>query len=443
MSRPVDLGRGLADYAERALLGVLINDPTRVGALSRHFTDAQFASSKHAATFRALRDLPAPPPTWDGFTAVQRADWVLAHSPDLIETVDHGYLTTLIAAAPPGPGQPEVYSHLVVDAAIRRELSESGVQVSQAAAATPQVAALLAVVDTAFTDILAATQRWEQVIGNRSIRAGLDDPDPLAEARRSRAAPPVLAGPPPADHEIRAAEEQVLGAVMVDPAFAATVLDRLDPVDFADRELAAAWRAATDIHADAATTMRRVDPVLVAWTQPANAPAYGPGAGIERLNRLAAAAATPAAAAERDHAVDLVMRGSLARLSATAATEIRALTGQPALQPPQILDRARTIYGGVQDHAQRLIGTTSPDKTMASAAYLAEAVDSTPSTSRLADLRGQASALLTATLAGTHSSGPATDPAPLEDGHRGTLTGRLDLDSGPDYEMDTDAEPDF
>jgi hypothetical protein len=185
------------------------------------------------------------------------------------------------------------------------------------------------------------------------------------------------------------------------------------------------------VHAEAATTGWHVDPVTVAWAQQRHAAEHGGGAPPHRLHALTATAEP----AQLDTALDLVMRSSLARMSAQAAEQAQQLAQRADLTPEQLLADTRDTYAAVQIAAVRMTGPAGTAHQLAVHAHRSTTarVDSAPTTANLTALRDRTAGLL-----------DLLDP-PADNAHPNpgsTLSARLDLDHTAEATLDEEVTPD-
>lgn len=269
------------------------------------------------------------------------------------------YLHTLMATASQVRGrQPETYALYVAEAAVRRDVERSGMRVAQVSSASLELGALIAAVDTALDHVEALQQRWSAVTEDRTFATGLSagggpvevprvDPDSIASGLD-------LFSPAPDEQTLVAAEESLLGRVLTDPTALGSLIYRLLPEDFADRELGNSYRAAVEVYSASRTGGPQVDSVTVAWEQQRHTVQHGPGAPPERLLAL-----PDRYMGSPEYVVDMVLRGRLARLTADAAEAVQRAAQHPGLQPADVLHTSRLAYQAVRATADRMNGQAS------------------------------------------------------------------------------------
>jgi replicative DNA helicase len=423
------------EFAERALLGLLVGAPERISEVGPHLAGTDFTDPRCGVLYTLIRDHMASP-TRRGESRSELASGTLAAIwPELDHNFTADEVDALMAAAPPpGRGQPAVYAELVMEASIRRQITALGYEAARLSAQTPPVAELVAAQETITAHLDSAQQRWEAITATSDlVRALTTEPDADGGVERDLFGRPVLptpATPAPSPQQVHAAQEQVIGGVLRHPGVADALLGRLEPTDFLDPQLGNALDAAQQVHAQAAVTGRQVDPVTVAWALQTLPDDRGPTPPPEYLHDLA----TTAEPNHLDSAVDLVMRASLAKLTAQAAATAQHAAQQPAMAPGDVLAAARSAYQTVDTAAHRLTGRTSTDYQLGVLDNRAATADPVRSTADLAGLRSRSTALLQQTTAGPAGSDTTGLPG---------ISSRLDAVESPDVhqEVHRDAGP--
>jgi replicative DNA helicase len=383
-----------AEFAEVALLGSLLNEPARIVEVEQ-LHDSDFGLPEHGVIFRHLRRLVADPPregqslqahraavgarlTATAGLAPGRIDDVqakadqhavpgvtpmavyasiaaageLGHGSRAISAVS---LHNLMAAAP-SPAQPRVYAALVGEAALRRWVHRMGMRVEQAAEGAPDLRQLLNEVELASAELDDAQHRWEVLTGQ-----AVEHDSPVVDA-------PLAAGSPAADptapmildegelietpdpQAVHDAELAVIGNVLNSPQLLDEVSELLVDRDFADSRLGDTYAAAVAVHAGSLGRGVRVDTATVLWEQQRQGPQGREGLPDDELRALAATAfvGTP------EYHVDLVLRGSLARLTANAAAAVQAAAQHPGLTVGDMLHTSRMVLAAVEVTGQRM-----------------------------------------------------------------------------------------
>jgi replicative DNA helicase len=419
------------EFAERALLGVLLLHPAQVMEIAGWLRPDDFRTPANGVIYRNMRNMVnealhrtaialATRGQPDGVTAVptERSDVPGVTPVTLFDRISRStelgdrsitapYLHTLLATAPvTGAVQPAAYAQMVLEAAIRREVERSGLRVAQAAGSPGmELGALLATVNSALQAIDTAQHRSDtatvpsDVSPSAVSRLGRASRPRLIDSTHTETSLDLVATAPDRD-EIAAAEQTVLGIVLARPDAMAGVVDRLDPDDFADRELGNAFRAAIDVHASAHMTGRQVDPVTVAWQQQRQSAQHGPGIPVERLIRIT----HDRSVGDLDFAVDVVMRARLTRLAAHAADAVQQAAQHPGLQPADLLHSIRLAYQAIHATADRMTGTPVVSVSARLNPAPADEPDQDRATGRLLHMRQRAGHLI------DRLNGQPTDP---------------------------------
>ena len=332
------------DFAERALLGTLLHEPGRIRELD--WLDAEdFYSPAHQQVFSAVGELVAehdtaaggppaePRATVDGVDAIavwQRAQARAEHAAGQHPTLTAPGMHSLMQAAPPAhSAQPAVYGQMVLESSVRRQIAQDGLRVGQASTST-ELATMLDEVGQAVQHLEAVEQRWHHT----SPQAGLGE---LAAAAET-----LLRDPPTAEQRVEA--EHALVEHVLDRPDLLDELPELDAGDFADPAVAGTLQAAAEIHADPAGP--RVDPVTVAWQQQ-----RGGHVGLSPEQLMTAGGQTPVG--DPQHYAEVVLRGSLASRTSSAAEAVQRAAQEPTLQPEAVLETARAAWQDVQRTAER------------------------------------------------------------------------------------------
>lgn len=333
------------DFAEKALLGTLLHEPGRVRELD-WLAAEDFYNPGHQQVFAAVGDLVAeadsaaggppaePESVVEGvgpvavWQRVQRdAEFAAGQHPALTAPGLHSLMQT---APPAHSAQPAVYGHMVLESSVRREIAQDGMRVGQASANSTQLATMLDEVGQALDHLQAVEQRWH----NTNPEADRTDLGAAAAALRPEA---------PTAEQRTEAEHALVEHVLARPALL-NELPNLEQGDFADPAAAASLHAAAAVHAD--PDGPRVDPVTVAWQQQR--------AGQNGLSPQQLASATQySPAGDPQHYAEVVLRGSLASRSNTAAETVQRVAQDPTLQPEAVLETARAAWSDVQRTAHR------------------------------------------------------------------------------------------
>lgn len=248
-------------------------------------------------------------------------------------------LHTLIATAPPvHRTQPESWALIVVEASIRRQVAQAGMRVGQAAESS-ELTSVLRAVDGAVTEVDSARHRWENLLWQRF------SPEPPSHERLVRNDDQRIDIPDP--DTVHSAEYGLVEHALAQPRVLDDLAERIQPSDFANQELGNTWRAAVAVHA---TDDRRVDPITVAWELQRQEPEHGPGLPVDTLATLGQT--IPLGNAE--HCAEVMLRGSLSRLTRHAAEVVTHAAQQPGLQPGDVLHTSSLALEAVTHTARRL-----------------------------------------------------------------------------------------
>jgi replicative DNA helicase len=428
------------ELAERYLLGVLLWNPERIADVGPHLANTDFADMRHAAIFTVITEHLAG----RAYQLAQaRAARPQAHQwasvlmeivPEFADYISTAELGTYRALVPAGGGQPDVYAELVMEASIRRQITALGYEAARLSAQTPQLDELFAAHDTINAHLASVEQRWEAIAQTRDVvRVLTTEPAPGDGGDLDLFGRPVLPAPTtpaPSPEDVHAAQEQVIGGILRNSGVADTLLGRLEPNDFLNEALSNALVGAKQVHAQAAVTGRQVDPVTVAWALQTLPEGPGPTPSPEYLHELA----HDAELNDLDGAVDLVMRASLAKLTAQAAATAQDAAQHAAMAPADVLATTRSAYQAVDTAARRMTGRMSTDYQLDVLANRAAPVEPTRTTADLTNLRTRSTTLL---------QQATTSPSPPDTVLYPGLGARLDGMESPAVpdERHPDAEP--
>ena len=247
--------------AEQATLGSLLYLPQAVDDVGRWLRSGDFADPWHAQVYRLIREHHAAGHPLDA-TALgsemlrelgpRRANLVGVHD--------------LLAAAPTRP-DPAVYSRMVLDAGLRREIAGLGVLLRAGALQSAQTGGPAPVVNSsALVDaaLNSCSARWAQAIGNPGpadetpvrLRPALHNADLRLGADKYLRVHP--ARDPAAEQEHEAA---LVGALIAHPAAIGEVARWLPPGHIS----APAWRTVYTATVELAELGQPVDLATVAW----------------------------------------------------------------------------------------------------------------------------------------------------------------------------------
>jgi len=267
-----------AEFVEKALLGAVLNEPTRREDVPWLEVD-DFTNPLCRALWRHLQTGAAPDLT-------APVDYVTL-SEALRRTFDlHPRLTApsqiaeLQIQAPIRP-DPAAYGQIIVEVAIRNQLTGLGLKIGTTASqnAPPSHAQLLATIEA----IAQLRQRWEHT-----------QPPPSAFSVRDSEGSHRALRPQPADRghyglqsapsrDLAAAETAVVKSAVHDSprGSRSLLLARLRPSDFSQPKFATTFQAVQHL----ASTGRHVDEITVAWELTRDMNDQGPGLDLNELRR--------------------------------------------------------------------------------------------------------------------------------------------------------------
>lgn len=350
------------DFSERALLGHMLSNPGEIRALRPILTATDFYRAPHQQVWTAIDALvaehdqahPSAPheqtvPGVDALTVWQRlqdtAEHGVRHHPGLAAAGLH----TLMETAPPAPAaQPRAYALMVLESSVRRQVKETGMRIGHVAETSPDLDSLLAQVDQALAGVDEAQQRWETALH------GPEEAQAAGDARASRVVLADAEAVRPDPEAIERAEYALMEGALTtpglldDPRGAAIV----EPADFADPQLGAAWRAAVTVHSEQATTGVAIDAVTVAWAQQRLAPQHGDGLDSDQLAQMGRNVSLGSAAVH--NAAETVLRGSVQRMTAAAAHSVHEAAMHPGMAPSDVLHTSHQVLEAVNVSARRI-----------------------------------------------------------------------------------------
>jgi replicative DNA helicase len=347
------------EFAERALLGSLMCDPSPLPEMEAWLAPEDFKDFAHGVIYRHLQEMSGQ----QEINPVDLHKHVIGSGEPGTHAISAPYMHTLMATAPPpSQARPERYALMIVEASIRRDVEQGGLRVGQYVDEGADMTAMLDAVETALDGIKQAQHRWETLTEKpRSIQQILNPEAPTSTpaAERGDTEVTVLAEPPD-DEQVAAAEADVVGGVLQNPATLDALASRLLPDDFTDPALATTYRTAADLRGRG----EHVDPVTVAWEQQRHAAEHGPGLHPDTMLSLTGSGP----AADPRYQAEVVMRGSLARLTRSAAETVREAAQHPGLAPTEMLRTSQLAYESVHTAAARM--TSGPENTAARLACL-------------------------------------------------------------------------
>ncbi len=348
------------EFAERALLGVVLQEPSHIRPMREWLAAEDFRAPAHqrlwstmdsmvtdadARSDRSLTDV-NPVTVLHHVHEPEAGDW--RGELDDAAAERSGVLTgpglhTLIATAPaPSQAQPEAYGAIVLEASIRRQVAAAGMRVGQTATGHADLDEMLTSVDQALTQVQEAAARW--------------DVTERASSEANTATAVLASGHAPDENAVYDAEYGLVSEVLTNPSVLNELASSVQPDDFADAELGATYRAAVAVHHEHAAGGPAVDPITVAWQQQRQQVAqHGPGLETTTLADIAHRSAPlgPAAAAS---CASTVLHGSVARRAAAAAETVQQAAQHPSMRPHEVLSACTAALHTVRDAARRAQG---------------------------------------------------------------------------------------
>jgi replicative DNA helicase len=361
------------DLAERALIGALLADPSRVRDVRDWLRPSDVHEPKARAIYQTLTELHRHGRT----VTIRELPLVIAADDGAHPTVTAQDLHAYVQATPAASQQlgtqhlrsnHVIYARRVLEAAARRIVAIAGSRIQEATEHcrdNPHLGA------GDITATLAQTQQRLAALGQRLrhaqgspgslITAALGGPthDTPVQKRDGIEPAGIWPGAPSGPLTIRAvleAERELLTSCLTNPALHAELAGWLTPTDFSRPEHAATW-AAFNALAQAGTP---IDYVTLAWQCQRHNPDYNSlGLSADQLATMARhPPGSPGAA------VATVAHAALLRHTDAARQQVQAIAEDRAADALTVVSAAEKAYRAVGEHARRLYGTTpSPIST--------------------------------------------------------------------------------
>jgi replicative DNA helicase len=356
------------DLAERALIGALLADPSRVRDVRDWLRPSDIHHPKARAIYQTLTESHRHGRT----VTIRELPLVIAADDGTHPTITAQDLHAYVQATPAASQQlgtqhirsnHVVYARRVLEAAVRRIVAIAGSRIQEAAEHSREYPDLGA---GALAATLAHTQQRLQVLGER-LRHAQGSPGSLITAALGGPIPDTLpadellpepAGiqsgpgtPPLTTRAVIEAEREVLTACLTDPSTRAALLGWLTPEDFCRPEHAATWAA----YATLTKAGTPIDYVTLAWQCERHHPDYdSPGLPADQLTTMARH--TPALPGP---AVRTIAHASLLRHTDTTREHVQAIANDRTTDALTVVSAAADAYREVEHHARRLSGTTT------------------------------------------------------------------------------------
>ncbi|WP_051966945.1 DnaB-like helicase N-terminal domain-containing protein [Kitasatospora mediocidica] len=316
---------------EQAVLGAVLLDPAQLDRLS-WLTPADFYRPAHQALFAAMRTINAkerPTREADGTVPMSWLTGTVTEAGHHVRGLSASYAHTLIAACP-RPKNAPVYGRMVLEGAIHRTVTEHAVRLEHVARVDAEQQQVDGVLHHA--DVLAG------VLGDLARRWGTE-PRPLAPA--PTAAGLAQATPSPVT-PAQAEDEQFLLAVLVSqPAAMAEVYDWLRPGDFAEPGNGQVYRCLGALHHRG----EPIDEVTALWEIQRRGLLTNGTLSHEQLDSVFGGPGAGSA----EWLGDRVIRSSVVRTAAGAASTIRSLAENEAMAPGRLIGQALHALGPLDE----------------------------------------------------------------------------------------------
>jgi len=268
-----------AEYVEKALLGTLLNDPSRRADVP--WIEVSDFTNPLCRALWAHLEKGSPPDFSHPIDYVELSD-VLHDETDLHPRLTApSEIAALQVHAPADPHAP-AYGRILVEVAIRNQILAIGLKLgSEAKRHPPQKRASPSAAIEALKEL---TNRWQHTGPPNPISlTGLARAVNESRLPELEAAPTDNSGTEPPDRDLAAAETAILGSVLHDnpQGSRARLVALIDPCDFSDP------KAVATFHAIRQLTHRgeHVDEITVLWQQTRNQSDWGPCLQLAELTR--------------------------------------------------------------------------------------------------------------------------------------------------------------
>lgn len=338
--------------AERAALGALLLDPTPVPTISVWLRASDFTDPWHREVYKALRELRAGAgdcgPTEVGRHLLGRLGPTRADLPRVV---------ALLKAVPAAP-DPRVYAVMVLEAAIREEITGLGVLLragAVAAAGDGRAHTMVAATNTIDALLDAAETRWDAASGIRAASR-------LGPARTTAATSQLLAAdrflqahPPLPPSDVAEHEVTLIAALLTHPDHLHATACWLRPAAVTSETWRPVYEAMLHLH----TYGHPIDVVSVLWETQRSARRSGVGPDpAEVTSRVDTALATSPAYWGRVVAADHL------RMAADhAAQSLCTAADNPGLGLEQVFGTGHVLTEALRT-AARPLGTPDPGRVL-------------------------------------------------------------------------------
>ncbi|MDH6145504.1 replicative DNA helicase [Kitasatospora sp. GP30] len=313
---------------EQALLGAVLLDPAQLDTLA-WLTPADFYRPAHRALFAAMRTLSndqRPVREADGTVPLSWVTDTVAEASREVRGLNASYPFTLIAACP-RPQNAPVYGRMVLEGSIHRTVLEHAVRLEHVARIDAEQHRVEGVLHHA--DALTG------VLGDLARRWGTE-PRPVPPPGTGPSAAPSPTGPRESE------DERFLLAVLVSqPAAMAEVYDWLRPGDFADAGHGQVYRCLGALHHRG----EPIDEVTALWEVQRRGLLADGTLSREQVDNLFGGPGAGSA----EWLGDQVIRSSVVRTAAGAATAIKALAEGSSMAPGRLIGQALHALGPLDE----------------------------------------------------------------------------------------------
>jgi len=349
------------DLAERALIGALLADPSRVRDVRDWLRPSDVHEPKARAIYQTLTELHRHGRT----VTIRELPMVIAADDGAHPTITaqdlHAYVQVIPAASQQLGTQHlrsnhVIYARRVLEAAARRIVAIAGSRIQEATEHcrdNPHLGAgdITATLAQTQQRLAALAQRLRQAQGfpgsliSAALGGSVQD-TPASEPFEIRQGP---ASGPLTIRAVLEAEREILASCLTNPALHAELARWLTPTDFSRPDHAATW-AAFNTLAQAETP---IDYITLAWQCQRHNPDHNsPGLPADQLATMARH--TPGSP---DSAVATVAHASLLRHTDAAHQQVQAIAQDRAADALTVVSTAEKAYRNVGVHALRLSGT--------------------------------------------------------------------------------------
>ncbi|MER7702403.1 DnaB-like helicase N-terminal domain-containing protein [Kitasatospora sp. NPDC097605] len=315
---------------EQAVLGAVLLDPAQLHTLS-WLEPTDFYRPAHQALFAAMRTLSAQERPTRGADGSVPLSWVtdtVSEAGHRVRGLSASYAHTLIAACP-RPQNAPVYGRMVLEGSIHRTVTEHAVRLEHIARTDAE--------QHQVDDVLHHADFLAGVLGDLASRWGIE-PRLILPPTSRRIATPSAPQVGPEHTE----DERFLLAVLIDqPAAMAEVYDWLRPGDFADAGHGQIYRCLGALHHRG----EPIDEVTALWEIQRRGLLADGSLSREHVESLFGGPGAGSA----EWLGDQVIRASVVRTAAAAATAIRALAESEAVAPGRLIGHALHAFGPLDD----------------------------------------------------------------------------------------------